>query len=166
VLGFVSIVPTTAPADTTIASHEPSSTRASGEPIQLRVDRFELTEADIAFADLAASSKVDLTIRVPRLGVYDLEHGTKLPVPLRYEAVVEVPGVAEKTSLTGSITRDDSIAPVEVGCSTNTLCCLANIATELQRPVKWNPATLSFGDDKEAEAHRLYNYQYRNPYSL
>ncbi|MCB9920311.1 MAG: DUF748 domain-containing protein [Planctomycetes bacterium] len=110
VLGFVSIVPTTAPADTTIASHEPSSTRASGEPIQLRVDRFELTEADIAFADLAASSKVDLTIRVPRLGVYDLEHGTKLPVPLRYEAVVEVPGVAEKTSLTGSITRDDSIA--------------------------------------------------------
>jgi len=62
--------------------------------------------------------------------------------------------------------RKDSIAPVEVGCSTNTLCCLANIATELQRPVKWNPATLSFGDDKEAGAHRLYNYQYRNPYSL
>lgn len=62
--------------------------------------------------------------------------------------------------------RKDPIAPVEVGCSTNTLCCLANIATELQRPVKWNPATLSFGDDKEAEAHRLYNYQYRNPYSL
>lgn len=62
--------------------------------------------------------------------------------------------------------RKDPIAPVEVGCSTNTLCCLANIATELQRPVKWNPATLSFGDDKEAEAHRLYSYQYRNPYSL
>lgn len=62
--------------------------------------------------------------------------------------------------------RKDPIAPVEVGCSTNTLCCLANIATELQRPVKWNPATLSFGDDKEAKAHRLYSYQYRNPYSL
>lgn len=62
--------------------------------------------------------------------------------------------------------RKDPIAPVEVGCSTNTLCCLANIATELQRPVKWNPATLSFGDDKEAKAHRLYGYQYRNPYSL
>jgi hypothetical protein len=62
--------------------------------------------------------------------------------------------------------RKDPIAPVEVGCSTNTLCCLANIATELQRPVKWNPATLSFGDDKEAKAHRLYGYQYSNPYSL
>ena len=36
----------------------------------------------------------------------------------------------------------------------------------LERPVKWNPATLSFGDDKEAFAHRLYNYEYRNPYSL
>lgn len=62
--------------------------------------------------------------------------------------------------------RNNPIAPVEVGCSTNTLCCLANIATELQRPVKWDPTTLSFDDDKEAEAHRLYSYQYRNPYSL
>lgn len=62
--------------------------------------------------------------------------------------------------------RKNPIAPVEVGCSTNTLCCLANIATELQRPVKWDPATLSFGDDKEAASHRLYNYQYRRPYSL
>ncbi|HTN69196.1 MAG TPA: hypothetical protein VLZ33_07015, partial [Dysgonamonadaceae bacterium] len=62
--------------------------------------------------------------------------------------------------------RKDPIAPVEVGCSTNTLCCLANIATELQRPVKWDPATLSFGNDKEAAEHRLYDYQYRNPYSL
>ncbi len=62
--------------------------------------------------------------------------------------------------------RKKPIAPVEVGCSTNTLCCLGNIATELQRPVKWDPATLSFGDDKEAASHRLYNYQYRRPYSL
>lgn len=62
--------------------------------------------------------------------------------------------------------RKNPIAPVEVGCSTNTLCCLANIATELQRPVKWDPATLSLGDDKEAADHRLYHYQYRRPYSL
>jgi predicted dehydrogenase len=62
--------------------------------------------------------------------------------------------------------RKNPIAPVEVGCSTNTLCCIANIATELQRPVKWDPATLSFGDDSEAAAHRLYHYQYRRPYSL
>lgn len=62
--------------------------------------------------------------------------------------------------------RENPIAPVEVGCSTNTLCCLANISRELGRPVKWNPATLSFVDDKEAAAHRLYGYQYRNPYVL
>jgi predicted dehydrogenase len=62
--------------------------------------------------------------------------------------------------------RKNPIAPVEVGCSTNTLCCLANIATELKRPVKWGPATLSFGDDLEAANHRLYHYQYRNPYTL
>jgi len=47
--------------------------------------------------------------------------------------------------------RKDPIAPVESGCSTNTLCCIANIATELERPVKWDPATLSFGDDDEAK---------------
>lgn len=62
--------------------------------------------------------------------------------------------------------RMDPIAPVEVGCSTNTLCCLGNIATELGRPVKWNPATLSFGDDKEACSHRLNGYEYRRPYKL
>jgi predicted dehydrogenase len=62
--------------------------------------------------------------------------------------------------------RKKTIAPVEVGCSTNTLCCLANIAIELKRPVKWNPATLSFIDDEKAENHRLYWYEYRNPYTL
>jgi hypothetical protein len=62
--------------------------------------------------------------------------------------------------------RKKTIAPVEVGCSTNTLCCIANIAVELKRPVKWDPATLTFIDDKEAENHRLYGYKYRNPYTL
>jgi len=62
--------------------------------------------------------------------------------------------------------RKNPIAPVEVGCSTNTLCCIANISLELGRPVKWDPATLSFVNDKDATAHRLYGYQYRNPYSL
>jgi predicted dehydrogenase len=62
--------------------------------------------------------------------------------------------------------RNNPIAPVEVGCSTNTLCCLANIATELGRPVKWDPATLSFGDDREASGHRLYDYKYRGSYKL
>jgi len=62
--------------------------------------------------------------------------------------------------------RQNPIAPVEAGCSTNILCCLINIAHELKRPVKWDPATVSFVNDKEAEAHRLYWYQYRNPYTL
>lgn len=62
--------------------------------------------------------------------------------------------------------RENPIAPVEVGTSTNTLCCLANMALELGRPIQWNPATLSFNNDKEAQAHRLYWYEYRNPYKL
>ena len=62
--------------------------------------------------------------------------------------------------------RKDPIAPVEYGCSTNTLCCLFNIARELKRPVHWNPALLSFEGDKEAANHRLYWYEYRRPYKL
>ena len=57
-------------------------------------------------------------------------------------------------------------APVEYGASSNTLCCLFNIARELKRPVHWNPATLSFEGDKEAARHRLYWYEYRRPYKL
>ncbi len=62
--------------------------------------------------------------------------------------------------------RQKPVASVEVGASTAILCCLGNIATELGRPVKWNPATLSFGTDKEAADHRLNCYEYRGSYKL
>jgi len=62
--------------------------------------------------------------------------------------------------------RKTPIAPVEVGASTAITCCLGNIATELQRPVKWNPVTRTFIDDQEASNHRLTHYDYRNPYKL
>jgi len=62
--------------------------------------------------------------------------------------------------------RKDPIAPIQVGCSTAITCCLGNIATELQRPVKWNPATHHFIDDQEASGHRLMHYTYRNNYRL
>ena len=62
--------------------------------------------------------------------------------------------------------RQNPIAPVEAGASTAILCCLSNIAHELRRPVKWDPVTQSLVNDKEAEAHRLYYYKYRHPYTL
>jgi predicted dehydrogenase len=62
--------------------------------------------------------------------------------------------------------RKEPIAPIQVGCSTAITCCLGNIATELQRPVKWNPATYHFVDDPEASKHRLVQYKYRNNYKL
>ncbi|QGY46322.1 gfo/Idh/MocA family oxidoreductase [Maribellus comscasis] len=62
--------------------------------------------------------------------------------------------------------RQKPIAPIEVGASTAVLCCLGNMATELKRTVKWNPATQSFGEDKEAWNHRLYHYDYRGSYKL
>ena len=63
--------------------------------------------------------------------------------------------------------RQQTIAPIEAGVSSAVFCCLCNIAYELGRPVKWNPATRTFvGNDKEAAAHRLYYYEYRKPYVL
>ena len=62
--------------------------------------------------------------------------------------------------------RKNPIAPVEAGCSTAIICILTNIARELGRPVRWNPATLCFDGDEEAHASRLYYYDYRNPYKL
>ena len=62
--------------------------------------------------------------------------------------------------------RQKPIAPIEVGASTAILCCLGNMATELERPVKWNPATHSFGQDEEAWKHRLYHYKYSGQYTL
>ncbi len=62
--------------------------------------------------------------------------------------------------------RKKTVAPIEVGASTAITCCLGNMATELGRPVKWNPATQSFGDDQEAADHRLNHYKYRSPYKL
>ena len=52
------------------------------------------------------------------------------------------------------------IAPVEVGVSTNILCYNVNIAHELGLPVKWDPVTKRYFDDKEVEGHRLYYYEY------
>lgn len=62
--------------------------------------------------------------------------------------------------------RKKPIASIEVGCSTSITCCLGNIAHELGRPVKWDPATLTFVNDPEATAHRLMHYEYRRPYKL
>jgi predicted dehydrogenase len=62
--------------------------------------------------------------------------------------------------------RKNPIAPIQVGASTAIACCLGNIATELERPVRWNPATRKFVDDEEATKHRLTSYKYRNPYKL
>ena len=63
--------------------------------------------------------------------------------------------------------RREPIAPVEAGAASTILCCNVNIAHELGRPVHWDPVTNRYkNDDEEALAHRLYEYEYRNPYKL
>jgi predicted dehydrogenase len=47
-------------------------------------------------------------------------------------------------------TRGVPNAPVEVGHRTVTICHLANIARELNRPLRWNPEAEQFVDDEQA----------------
>jgi predicted dehydrogenase len=60
--------------------------------------------------------------------------------------------------------RKDPLVPVEIGHRSCTVCNLGNIAYELMRPVKWDPANESFGND--AEAQKFFHRIYREGYSL
>lgn len=63
-------------------------------------------------------------------------------------------------------TKTDPVVPVEIGHSSCTVCTLGNIADDLGRPIKWDPATETFVDDAEASAHRLYNKTYAEGFTL
>lgn len=58
----------------------------------------------------------------------------------------------------------DPLVSVETGHTSNIVCCLGNIANELQRPVEWNPIVQKFMNDPEAQ--KMTAYDYRNGYNL
>jgi predicted dehydrogenase len=62
-------------------------------------------------------------------------------------------------------TRKEPIANVEIGHSSCTVCNLGNIAYDLSRPVKWNPAIEEFIGDPQADLylHRTYRDGYKLP---
>lgn len=60
--------------------------------------------------------------------------------------------------------RKDPVVPVETGHRTCTTCVLGLIANELGRPVNWDPATMYFKNDSEAE--KYYHRGYRDGYRL
>jgi predicted dehydrogenase len=60
--------------------------------------------------------------------------------------------------------RRDPVVPVETGHRTCTTCVLGLIANELGRPVNWDPTTMYFVNDPEAEKH--YHRDYRDGYKL
>ena len=61
-------------------------------------------------------------------------------------------------------TRGVPSAPVKVGHRTVTICHLANIARELNRPLRWNPEAEQFVDDDEA--NRLLERPRRKGFDL
>jgi predicted dehydrogenase len=61
-------------------------------------------------------------------------------------------------------TRARPISDVEFGHRTTTVCNLGNIAMQLKRPLKWDPAAERFVDD--AIANRMRTRSMRGPWSL
>ncbi len=60
--------------------------------------------------------------------------------------------------------RQDPAVTVEIGHRTNTVCCLSDVATRLQRKLRWDPDEEQFvGDD---EANRMLSHTMRAPWSL
>jgi predicted dehydrogenase len=62
--------------------------------------------------------------------------------------------------------RVDPIASVDIGHSSCTVCTLGNIAVELKKTIKWDPATETFVDDNDGAAAKLLHYAYREPWKL
>ena len=60
-------------------------------------------------------------------------------------------------------TRKDPIAPIEAGHRTGSVGILGNIATQLNRPLQWDPVRERFVNDSEADKylHREYRDGYR-----
>jgi len=62
--------------------------------------------------------------------------------------------------------RKDPVVPVEIGHRSCTVCTLGNIACDLKRTIKWDPATETFVDDEEGAATAKFHYTYRSPWKL
>lgn len=79
---------------------------------------------------------------------------------IRYET-----GTSHLEDFLNSIrSRKDPIANVEAGHRTGSVGILGNIATQLNRPLRWNPAAERFVNDTEADG--LLHREYRQGYSL
>ncbi len=62
--------------------------------------------------------------------------------------------------------RIDPVVPVEIGHSSATVCNLGNIACQLKRTLKWDPATQTFIGDKDGKATGMLEYKYRKGWKL
>jgi hypothetical protein len=60
--------------------------------------------------------------------------------------------------------RESPVADVEIGHRSISVCHLANITRELQRPLRWDPVKESFVDD--SEANRLLTRERRKGFEL
>lgn len=100
-----------------------------------------------------------------RRGHYEASDDSLMPPP-KEDTGADVPyetGTPHMVDFIESIRQQkDPIAPIEAGYRTASLGILGNIATDLQRPLNWDPVKQDFVDDSEAAKclHREYREGY------
>jgi len=60
----------------------------------------------------------------------------------------------------------DPTVTIEIGHRSNTVCCLGNIALDLDRIIKWDPVKEKFVDDNDGAAAAKMSYKYRQGFPL
>jgi len=124
------------------------------------------SDASLIPADIAGTRPQPRTQRPAGQAGQQRPPQQQRPAPTREGLQFEISSPHMQDFIDAVRSRKKPIASIEVGCSTAITCCIGNIANELKRPVRWDPATYTFIDDKEACSHRLMNYEYRRPYHL
>jgi myo-inositol 2-dehydrogenase / D-chiro-inositol 1-dehydrogenase len=121
----------------------PMGIRFEGSEARLFVNRGRITAGPDAFK--------------PRLQ-------SRLPAGYRDNAYRDASSEHVRNFLDCVRSRKDPVATVEIGHRTNTACCLSDIATRLNRKLRWDPAKERFVDDEEA--NRMLARDMRPPWRL
>jgi hypothetical protein len=124
--------------------------------------RFEGTEGTVEYGYQGLKTDPESLSRAP-LGPNDIRLPMSNPERTEESGRFHIPDHV-RNFLDAIRSREDPVAPVEVGHRSATVCHLGNIAMRLNRKLHWDPARELFVDD--AEANRMLSRPMRAPWSL
>ncbi|MFV1967612.1 MAG: Gfo/Idh/MocA family protein [Pirellulaceae bacterium] len=89
---------------------------------------------------------------------------SRLPPGYVHHAYRDASPAHLRNFLDGVRSRQDPVAPVEIGHRTNIVCHLSDIATRLRRKLLWDPENEQFVDDEQA--NKMLSRTMRSPWHI